>query len=78
MAGIDKIYGTTKQYAEFRAWLEKYNRKAIPYLYPKFDYEDNSERPISNFPEKIDKWLLKYCTIDWVVKKIKEQYNIKE
>ena len=97
MAGIDKIYGTQKQYNEFKKWLKE-NQKPIKCrvgshlfkgketpiyemvmpiecLYPRNGYDKN-ERPISNFPEAIDKWLLKNCKIDWVVNKIKEQYGL--
>ncbi|MCK9429827.1 MAG: hypothetical protein M0R17_07465 [Candidatus Omnitrophica bacterium] len=45
-------------------------------LYDKFGYNKN-DRPIANFPENIDKWLLKNCPIKWVVIRIKEQYSIK-
>lgn len=89
MAGIDKIYGTQKQYNELKNWLKE-NQKPIKcrvgfkeyemvmpteYLYPRNGYDKN-ERPISNFPEAIDKWLLKKCKIEWVVNKIKEQYGL--
>lgn len=102
MAGIDKIYGTQKQYNEFKKWLIE-NQKPIKiaydydmvtikgiirkrnitykdvlpsnYLYPRNGYDKN-KRPISNFPEKIDKWLLKHCKIEWVVNRIKEQYGL--
>jgi len=30
---------------------------------------------ISNFPEKVDMWLLENCPLDWVVNCIKEQYG---
>ena len=52
-------------------------REVLPsdYLYPRNGY-DKSNRPIANFPEKIDKWLLKNCKIEWVVERIKEQYGI--
>jgi|WetSurMetagenome_2_1015567.scaffolds.fasta_scaffold416777_2 hypothetical protein len=45
------------------------------YLYPRNGYDKN-ERPISNFPESIDKWLLKNCKIEWVISKIKDQYGL--
>jgi len=49
-------------------------RLPTQYLYPKSGYDKN-KRPISNFPENIDKWLLKNCPIEWVVNRIKEQYK---
>lgn len=45
-------------------------------LYGRNGY-NKEDRPISNFPEAIDKWLLKKCPIKWVTDRIKEQYNIK-
>lgn len=102
MAGIDKIYGTQKQYNELKKWLIE-NQKPIKiaydydmvtingiarkrnitykevlpsnYLYSRNGYDKN-ERPISNFPEKIDKWLLKHCKIEWVVNRIKKQRGL--
>lgn len=95
MAGIDKIYGTQKEYNEFKKWLKE-NQKPIKcrigFNYSKIKYEyskclpteylygrngfNKEDRPISNFPEAIDKWLLKHCPIEWVIKRIKEQYGI--
>lgn len=80
MAGIDKIYGTNEQYEEFKTWLEAKNPDATKYLYHG-DYASDPffkdrDRPISNFPEKIDNWLLENCDIDWVVSRIKEQYGL--
>jgi hypothetical protein len=98
MAGIDKIYGTQKQYRQFRRWLRMHQipircrtgsisdehgdrdifENVLPTdcLYPRRGYPKEG-RPISNFPESIDMWLLKNCTIEWVVNYIKDQYGIK-
>ena len=78
MAGIDKIYGTLEQYEELRAFLVKRHRFALKYMIPLKYQCCGDEVIISNFPEKVDRWLLKYCKIPWVIKAIKEQYNIKE
>jgi len=43
-------------------------------LYDKYGY-NKDYRPISNFPENIDKWLLKTCPLNWVKNEIKKQYN---
>ena len=98
MAAIDKIYGTQKQYNEFKKWLKE-NQKPIrcltgcecidgketkiyemvlptDCLYSRNGYDKKNERPISNFPENIDKWLLKKCKIEWVLKRIKEQHGL--
>lgn len=45
-------------------------------LYNELGYPKN-HRPISNFPENIDMWLLKNCPIKWVISRIKEQYDLK-
>jgi hypothetical protein len=79
MAAIDKIYGNVNQLNEFVDWLWHNNKKATAYLY-KWEDEwiyDDKIHPISNFPQKIDKWLLENCPIEWVIDQIKEQYNIK-
>jgi len=80
MAGIDKIYGTEDQFIEFKNWLEVNKPDAIKYLYHG-DYASDPffkdrEKPISNFPEEVDRWLLKNCDIDWVISRIKDQYGL--
>ena len=76
MAGIDKIYGTDTQYDEFHAWVKLNKPDALKYFYEARGYTDNVDRPITNFPEKIDKWLLKNCPLLWVTDRIKEQYGL--
>ena len=47
-------------------------------LYQRGEYKSNPDaRPISNFPEEVNKWLLKVCPLKWVTDRIKEQYGIK-
>jgi hypothetical protein len=77
MAAIDKIYGTEEQYAEFKKWLKKHKPSAIKYLYMEGGWMPNEERPISNFPQRIDMWLIENCPIEWVQKRLREQYKIK-
>jgi len=74
MAGIDKIYGTQRQYLELEKWLNENNKKAIDELYPKDGYDKNY-RPISNFSSVTDKWLKENCPIEFVQKRLKEQYG---
>ena len=76
MAAIDKIYGTTEQYDEFKAWLMMEKPEALKYLYVRGDYKPGEQRVISTFPEKVDMWLLENCPIPFVIKAIKYQYNI--
>lgn len=77
MAAIDKIYGTRKQYEELHDWLLINKPDALRYMY-QYDSWDNprKHRPISNFPTSIGRWLLKNCTIDWVVRVINEKYKL--
>lgn len=74
MAAADKIYGTMEQYDEFKSWLEDRMPHAVKYLYPRDGYEHPFCRPISNFPEQVDKELLACCTIGWVRDYILGQY----
>ena len=70
MAGIDKIYGTDKQYEEFYGWAKENRPEILKYFYPR----EGGSGPITNLPEKEDMWLLKNCPIKFVVDRIKEQY----
>ena len=74
MAGIDKIYGSQAQYNELEEWLKANRPSALVHLYDKNAYSP-IDRPISNFPTSVDKWLLKHCPLRWVEERIKEQYN---
>jgi hypothetical protein len=78
MASIDKIYGSTKQYDEFNKWIEENNPDLLIYFYPRDGYKNDENRPITNFPEKADMWLLDNCDIGFVIDGIKDQYGIKE
>lgn len=78
MAGIDKIYGSTEQWDEFYNWAKENRPGILDYFYPRDDYEDYSDRPITNLPEKEDMWLLDNCPIKFVTDRIKEQYDIKD
>lgn len=77
MAAIDKIYGSQDDWYEFYNWLKNNKASYIKYLYPEEGYEFD-DRPISNFPEECDMWLLKNCPLDWVVGRIKVQYGMDE
>ncbi len=91
MAGIDKIYGTQEQYLEFKKWLlenqkpikcRNYSTEGPKYemewpsefLYDE-DWDESDIRPISNFPEAVDKWLMKNCPLEFIQKRLKEQYG---
>lgn len=76
MAAIDKIYGTTKQYDEFRAWTADNAPQYLKHFYERDGYHDDTDRPITNLTEAADMWLLANCPLDWVVERIREQYGI--
>lgn len=80
MAAIDKIYGTKTQHDEFYAWCEEHYPPALPYFYewPAAWNDPRSTRlyPITNFPERVDRWLLKNCPLPWVVAAIRWQYGL--
>lgn len=76
MAAIDKIYGTTEQYDEFYAWCEANKPTLLKYFYDRDGYRKPYDRPITNFPVWVDKWLLSNCPLGWVVAAIKDQYGI--
>lgn len=78
MAGIDKIYGTTEQYDEFHTWCKKHKRSILKHFYPRDGYDERYNRPITNYPMEVDKWLLENCPIKWVTAAIRDQYNLKE
>ena len=75
MAAIDKIYGSTEEYDEFRTWMRRKKPEYLKYFYRRDDYRNHLSRPITNLPTHADRWLVKNCCLDWVVDRIKEQYN---
>lgn len=85
MAAVDKIYGSNAQYDELVEWLTVNKPEALKYIYTRDGYTPESEvtegmmgRTIANFPYKIDMWLLRYCPLDWVQKRLNEQYPLGE
>ncbi len=77
MAGIDRMYGSTKQYDKFKRWLRKYNRDLLCFFYQRDGCEDDNDRPMTNFPFWTDVWLYRNCDLDFVRKNLLEQYNEK-
>ena len=74
MAGIDKIYGTQKQFLELEKWLDNNCPDYKRYLYPKNEY-NKDYRPIANFSSDVDEWLKEKCPLDFVQARLKEQYS---
>ena len=78
MAGIDKIYGTQKQYDQLKKWLEQYYPEGLGYLYERPSHPNLTELlALSNFPSHIDKVLWNNCTIPWVRLALSQQYGRK-
>lgn len=77
MAGIDKIYGTQYQYKELYDWLKVNRPSAIKYLYDRYGFMDEI-RPISNFSDTQNAWLLVNCPLKWVTDRIKFQYGMSD
>ena len=75
MAGIDKIYGTPDNWDELHGFLFTHNQDALKYLNPKSD-SGEQDIIIAVFPEAVDMWLLENCKLDWVIDRIKYQYDI--
>ena len=75
MAAIDKIYGSTEEYDEFFAWIEGNKPEYTQYFYQRDGYKNNISRPITNFPVRVDRWLMRNCPIRWVKDRIHEQYD---
>ena len=75
MAAIDKIYGTTKQYDEFKDWMANNAPQYLNCFYERDGYSEDTIRPITNLPEVADMWLLDNCPITWVVERIRNQYG---
>lgn len=79
MAAIDKIYGTYQQSIELWDWVQDNKPEYLVYVTKPDTYKhlsDNYERPLSCFSEKADMWLLKHCSLTWVVDRINEQYGL--
>lgn len=77
MAAIDKIYGSRKQYDEFRAWAREVKPDILRYFYVWTEewLIDGKSHPITSFPLSVDIWLLVNCSLEWVVDYIKDQYS---
>ena len=89
MAGIDKIY--VDNYDDYISFInyckviqkdiqKLFNVNIFDYLYftelteESFKIKDN-DYPLTNFPHKIDYYLIKNCNIPFIVERLKEQYG---
>ena len=84
MAAIDKLYvHSPEELKEFLAWANENNDKCLKetgedmlvyisrYEHQNRNFKNGS--PIANFPLSIDEFLLKYCTIGFVLKYLEKQ-----
>ena len=89
MAGIDKIYvDNYNDYISFINYCKTiqediqklFNVDIFNYFYftelteESFKTDDN-EYPLTNFPHKIDYYLIKNCTIPFIIERLKDQYG---
>lgn len=78
MAGIDKIYGSNEDYDVFYLWAATHNKELLKHFYPRDGYDPKYERPITNFPQHLDEWLIKNCPVPFVRERLREQYDLDE
>lgn len=72
MAAIDKTYYKSKsQYDKALAWANEHWLKDIVYDYKEWKWE----RVLWNTSEQLDKYIHKYCPIDFIQDRLKEQYG---
>lgn len=79
MAAIDKIYANREDYFTFQNWCKQHRPDALRYFYPCEidDFPDDATiLPATNFTEELDMWLLDNCPLDFVIERIRFQYNL--
>lgn len=79
MAGIDKMNMSQDQFYEFCEWFFKHysiNNEGKEIM-EQMNYQQIMERNKAtfNFSTKVDKYLMKRCNLDFVQKRLKEQYG---
>ena len=79
MAGIDKMNMTKEQFYKFCEWFfEHYSvNEEGKEIMEQMNYQNVMEydRATFNFPKKVDEYLKKNCGLDFVQKRLKEQYG---
>lgn len=79
MAGIDKMNMTIEQFYKFCEWFfEHYSiNEEGKEIMEQMNYQNVIEydRATFNFPNKVDVYLKKNCGLDFVQKRLKEQYG---
>lgn len=73
MAGIDKIYGSPKQWDEMRDWLRMNRPELVRFMYLR---PSDEEGPLSNFPHDVDCWLWQQPNLPQFIRaRLSEQYT---
>lgn len=76
MAYIDKIYGSNEQWMELFDWLRFSNRPQYTrFMYCPFGMNSKTDRPITNTPVYVDRWLWDNCPLPFVKKRLKFMYG---
>jgi hypothetical protein len=81
MAAIDKIYGTHEQWCELFEFLQRSKRpQYVRFMYRPFGAAtpDDQERPITNTPVYVDRWLWDNCPLKFVKARLREVYRNKK
>lgn len=81
MAGIDKMKWTLEQKYKFYEWFYnhyKVNQIGIEIMESIAEYdciETDGISAVTNFSNEVDMYLKEYCKLDFVQKRLKEQYS---
>lgn len=82
MAGIDKMYWTREQKYQFYKWyFEHYNinKQGMDMLESIRELDETTTvdniHVVTNFSQRTDKYLRKHCKLDFIQKRLDEQYG---
>jgi hypothetical protein len=64
---MNKIRGTANDHKEFIKWAKKRNEKLLDFVADQNgNAKDDEQRVILALPDKIDKWLMYNCFLDFI------------
>lgn len=77
MAVIDKIYGTREQLLELIIWLKENKPFYLKFVSMTGESVCGLDGPvlIAEFNPRADRWLIENCPIEWLQKRLREQYG---
>lgn len=76
MAGIDKMYWSLEQSDEFYEWCKKHFKLTKVEIDILESITINNDLTVTtNFSTKTDRYLQKHCNLDFIQKRLKEQYG---